>query len=518
MRDITDSNGCNVQYNDNLNGNKFYDEMNSARIVSPRESDDDLELPTFTEGPIFCEMKNEVNEEDGCDDSSYSSYDSSWCSSVVIPVVRPLPRRAPSPTPTVAFQCSGPPMQSASFGCFAPSSGLCGTGNCFTPPRTSESTLKSGLREMNSIMDFESNNINEHHFPLITEQLIDSKVSNLETKVHCIPYTASEDASENCCGSLFGADTNKKNFCLNDTNDKTYTSNANGMMLQYKTDRVNMNRSAWSIRRHARMNATGRRRRRRSPVFDNMPVVPESPTVFESSSDDQSDTDDSPLPLSPPGTEATSESPFLAEMDLSLDKSKKEFETNTTSVAPIYASPIHPCKTNSSILDSSTISAHISNQQYFTVFHTNSFSDDVNIPSIVTCSQMDDDSFSIGSLASHSIFRTEYSNSSHPKSMQNSASKSVSSGSVSLPVMIGPAYKFTPIDRDCSLSDTGSYEKPQYDDNFDLQFDETENISQEHYVADDFTKKTCNNEEWSIFDMPLLLSKTICDWAEGNNR
>jgi len=92
--------------------------------------------------------------------------------------------------------------------------------------------------------------------------------------------------------------------------------------------------------------------------------------------------------------------------------------------------------------------------------------------------------------------------------------------------MIGPAYKFTPIDRIGTYDDDDSYEPQE-----GMEYEEEDGAYEvEDYLDSNHAnqlpsssgernrgKNGNGNEVWCVFDMPLLFSKTICDWAVGIN-
>lgn len=176
-----------------------------------------------------------------------------------------------------------------------------------------------------------------------------------------------------------------------------------------------------------------------------MPVVPESPTVCTDSLGSDSD-DESPVPVDP-------------EVKGSVFRKKQQ--------------PQHP--------------------------H--------NVPRFVTVDILPEDhhdDYSVSSCASLSYNASvrliakapccsHSTMTSKPPSLSSCGAHTVSSASISLPILIGPAYKFTPIDRDCS-----------YDDSLDSY----EPLEQPKLTV---PKPTPVVEEWSLFDLPCLMSRTVCD-------
>jgi len=478
------------------------------RMVTPISVCDDGKHKCETEDTTENKSEMSVNasesedEDDSTVYSSSSSGDYSSCSSV-IPIVRPLARRAPLPNPEICIQSlsnrDDPPNNKSNshysrfgsnFSGFSSPNINCKSNNLHSSFEADDESSKSSLRNMKSMM-----NLNEIRAPERNDQ---DFVRPLCGIMDCYGAICCESGNFVPNDSFSKYDTiDSSSISQGTIKDSTELYKNTHMGKESKTssrqDQELANRSSWWIRRQARLKC--KRRRRTSPVFDNMPVVPESPTVLTVSSE-ESGSDDSPRPMSPPRT-------ALHKRIINDVKNSRHDGSYTSGYTVSPSIYIHPSTTEriSSIRGSISEGRSKRNNQ------------EMKIPTIVTCKDSEDDSYSISSWVSHSNLRSDYSASSQCRrgtsdNIPGSSSKSTSSGSLSLPVFIAPAYKFTPIDRNQSHdnSDAGSYEKPHN------MYYGASNIE---YQAPNH-RKSYESEEWSVFDMPLLLSKTICDWAAGS--
>lgn len=574
--------------------------------------------PSNVVTPTGSEACNERRGEcfNGYSDNSVcsSEYGSSWYSYETLPVVRPSARRAPSPTPEIAFKFMRyPPGSNIRDEVADDEQDDINTKQensyekVFKQTKDSAFSLVTSnvsnnlseaaavfLKERSDSKDQEQHRENhksstitsvssQAEFPRVVKRspvrIVKPKVfypsAGNSTGYGVIQTKKSEDSafdsflsdwcSQQCCtgdveASVMKAETPKKIFI--DTKNienrniiKTHQRNiSNGSVSslarpEHDFNKVQMsaytNRTSWYHRRQTRLFTTGRRRKRRtSPVFDNMSVVPESPTTVRTSSTEDDDSDDdssynhSPVPISPMAPTPVGADGIALQTSIDVKVAGSPVTVERSNLHPNKLMSENYITSPQSIFRNGTSSNIISPiKQDIGSFGNTSF----EVPSVINVGDYEDDAASTCSWISrsHNIFRSEQKSHQSLKKHQQkiSSSFSISSGSISLPVLICPAYKFTPIEIDCD--DSYSFEEyEKQGENYDVDDEDIMQINHEYLNERNLTTHTgqsadgkltdsCRehheenrlsvpphqSEIWSLYDLPLLFSRTVCDWA-----